>query len=410
MLWSFSEHFRLPLIPLLLLAGAAVAQVHLQPLGQQSALVWLAGLMLWLVFLDGGSSLGRNSIDDVRGTVAHLASVGPKLGWLLNSFLAQWIVGVEASYSFALGAVLMIGAPYALETLVLRLGGSDSCRRILLWETNLVGLFGAAWAALVATCLLAGEGHPGLGLTIKVTLWVALVGLALGALVMALMRLCARIPGQISQPIRLTLAFLCFALGHQVAGGAGVVAAACCGYWTARYPLSDSDAGLSDQLKVWGLSLLIMLQGALLSSTPGITDGWQRKLAYAFVLVLVARPLLVWVACRHARLSPRDRFTLSLVQPRGALTLATASVLLAGLGEDRVHLLSTVYYVVLVSNLVPVFLLPWAARLSSEKPESGQLPPSQTFLEKGLQVGDVECGVNGGGQIVDAAVPGNRAG
>ena len=364
LLWSLSENFRLPTIPLLLATGAVFAYNGFVPDAPQRALVWLAGTALWLVFMHGGDSLGRNSIDDVRGVVAHLSSLGPKLGWLLYSFLAQWILGVEAGHSFALGAILMIGAPYALEALVFRLGSSDACRRILIWETNLVGLFGAAWAALVATCLQEGQGHPSLMVTVKVTLWVALVGLALGCLAVLLMRLCARIPGHAAQPIRLTLAFLTFGLGHQVAGGAGVVAAACCGYWLARYPLADKDTDLGEQLKTWALSLLILLQGILISSTPGIFDDWQRKLAFALALVLVARPLLVAIACRHAKLSPRDRFTLSLVHPRGALTLATASVLLSSLGGNSSHLLSAVYYVVLVSNLVPVILIPVAARLS----------------------------------------------
>lgn len=373
-LWSLSEQFRLPLIPVLLGAGALGSSLGLQLGAAQPPLLWLAGLSLWLVFMDGGGVLARTPIEDVRGTVTHLASIGPKLGWLLYSFLAQWILGVEATYSFALGALLMIGAPYALDALVYRMGGSESCQRILLWETHLVSLFGAAWAALVYSCLQAGESHPSIWVTIQVTLWVAVVGLGLGSLAAALVRQCARIPGPLAQPIYLSLALICFACAHQVAGGAGGVAAACCGYWLSRFPLAESHQGLGEQLKLWGLSLLVMLQGMVLVHTPGLTEDWPRKLLYALVLVLVARPLLVAIACRHARLSPRDRFTLSLMHPRGALTLATAAVLFSGLGGDRDHLLSIVYYVVLVSNLLPLVLMPWARRLSAELPEAPTVP------------------------------------
>lgn len=375
-LWSLSENFHLPLILMLLGCGAVLARLGIVPVEQQTPMLWLAGISLWLVFLEGGGSLARNPIDDIRGPVGHLSSVGPKLGWLLYSFLAQWILGVETTLSFALGALLMIGAPYALESLVYRLGGSDSCRRILVWETNLVSLFGAAWSALLYSCLRSGQSHPSLWETIKVTLWVALVGALLGSLAAALVRLCVRVPGPVSQPLHLSLALICFCVGYKVAGGAGVVAAACCGYWLSRYPLEKSQLGLGEQLKVWGLSLLIVLQGLLLAQTPGITDQWQRKLAYALVMVLVARPLLVAFACRHAKLSPRDRFALSLIYPRGALTLASAAVLLSGLGDDRDHLLSIVYYVVVVSNLAPMLLMPLAARLSSEIPADPQPAPT----------------------------------
>ncbi|MBN9415405.1 hypothetical protein ABS71_19905 [bacterium SCN 62-11] len=371
LVWSLAERFKLPLIPMLLGIGALLSYTGLQAWGEhQPPLLWLAGLALWLVFMDSGGTLGRTPIEDVRGTVAHLSSIGPKLGWLLYSFLAQWMLGVEATHSFALGALLMIGAPYALDSLVYRLGGSDACRRILVWETNLVSLFGAAWAALVYSCLLAGESHPSIVTTIKVTVWVALVGLAFGSLAAGLVRLCARIPGQLSQPITLSAALLCFAAAHQVAGGGGVVAAACCGYWMARYPLTFPQHGLSEQLKLWGLCLLMTLQGFVLAATPGILDQWPRKLGYALVLVFVARPLLVAIACRHAKLSPRDRFALSVTHPRGALTLATAAVLLSGIQNDGYHLLSVVYYVVLVSNLAPLLLIPFVSRLSTEQPQN----------------------------------------
>ena len=355
LLWSLSDRLRLPTIVVLLAWGSLLDFWGI--LANSPLPVLLAPLSMWLVFLEGGSWLGRTPIEDVRSTVTHLASVGPKLGWLIYAFLAQWILKLEATESLLLGAILMIGAPYALESLLARIQASDSCRRILLWESHLVSLFGAAWAGLVYSCLLSHQGHPKLVVTIKVTLWVAVVGLALGWLAYSIQLLSRRISGPISEPIGLSACLLCFSLGMQIAPGSGMMAAAACGYLLTRRPVTDQQSALGDQVRLWVLGLLIVLQGGWLHASAEFWTDWPRRVVFALAVVGVARPLLVAIACRHAHLTRRERLCLSLVNPRGALALAVTSSLLLGLGEAREHLLGIVYWVVLVSNLLPLLLL-----------------------------------------------------
>lgn len=367
--WWMAGSLRLPLVPLLLAAGALLRLAGLDGVitANHDALIALCGLGLVIVFFEGGRALSGTRVDDIRHEVQHLAAIGPKVGWLLSAFAAQFVLGVDLQHAMLLGALLMITAPYAVDGLTQRLGASDATRRMLLWDTYSVSCFGTAWAVLVYICIQSNIEHPNLVTTLVYTCKVAAVGAACGwAAAQLLLLVRPRMPEALQNPASFTLALLTFATAQAVVSGAGLAAAGLAGFLTARHgPEGAAPDGFGRDLRTLILASLGVVMGLTLPLSEMATQ-WPARLAFALVLVFVARPLLVAIACRKAHMPLREKVMLAAVAPRGTMTLAATTLLSLKLGESQ--LTPIVVWVVLCTNLVPWALAPVLSRAFPETP------------------------------------------
>lgn len=360
--WWMATALRFPLVPLLLATGALLRLVGLDHviMANHDGLIALCGLGLVIVFFEGGRALSQTRVDDIRHEVQHLAAIGPKVGWLLSAFAAQFVLGIDLQRALLLGAVLMIAAPYAVEGLAERLGAAESTRRTLLWDTYSVSCFGAAWSVLVYICIRSNVEHPDLATTLAYTAKTAAVGGACGWLAaQMLLFLRPRMPTALQNPASFTLALLTFAAAQAAVSGSGVVAAGLAGYMTAR---SGDEAAALDGFGRDIRTLVLASLGVVMGMSLPLSEmaaRWPSHLAYALVLLLVARPLLVWLACRKSSIPFREKVFLAAVAPRGALTMAVTTLVALKLGGDtEAQIAPVVAWVVLCSNLLPWLLAP----------------------------------------------------
>lgn len=367
--WWMAGSLRLPLVPLLLAAGALLRLAGLDYviMANHDALIALCGLGLVVVFFEGGRALSSTRLDDIRHQVQHLAAIGPKVGWLLSAFAAQFVLGLDLQHAMLLGALLMITAPYAVDGLTERLGATDATRRTLQWETYSVSCFGTAWAVLVYICIQANVEHPNLVTTLVYTCKVAAVGAACGwGAAQLLLVLRPRMPEALQNPASFTLALLTFAAAQAVVSGAGLAAAGLAGYLTARHGEEGATPdGFGRDLRTLILASLGVVMGVALP-LPEMAEQWPSRLAYGLVLVFLARPLLVAIACRKGHLPLREKVMLAAVAPRGTMTLAATTLVTLKIGQSQ--LTPIVVWVVLCTNLLPWVLAPLLSRAFPEAP------------------------------------------
>lgn len=350
--------FALPVVPLLLLAGGILQALGVPgiSLREPTLAITLIGFGAMAMFYQGGSVLRRADLAPVKHEVQHLAAMGPKVGWVLTALAAKPILGVDLEVGFLLGALLLVGAPYAVEGIARMARAAPDTEMLLVGENYIVSCFGTAWSILVAECIMSHKGDPGVWATVRATVLTAGVGCAYGyALSRVLKWVRPSVPASMWNAVWLTLAVLAFSLSNRTFMGSGVVTAAVAGYMASRVLAVDEDERFGRDISTLMLGVLGIVVGILVP-WPRLADHWPQRLAFcAFVVGL--RPVLVWLACRRSPLPVTEKRILSMVAPRGILTLSIAVFVLLQLHRagfpDSIEVVCTVWWVAMATNLLP---------------------------------------------------------
>ncbi|QDU80062.1 K(+)/H(+) antiporter NhaP [Polystyrenella longa] len=125
----------------------------------------------------------------------------------------------------------------------------------------------------------------------------------------------------------------------------------------------------------WICQILMFMTLGLLSFPSRLLEASGMALLIAAVLILVARPIAVFVSVSFFNFSKRELLFLSWVGLKGAVPITLATFpMLAELPEASL-IFDTVFFVVLVSALIQGWTLPAVARYLDLEEPAKQLPP-----------------------------------
>ncbi|MBP2303120.1 potassium/proton antiporter [Azospirillum picis] len=306
---------------------------------------------------------------------SYKAAAGPALSLAtLGVTVTTGVVGLGAHSLLGLGWVeaLLVGAACsstdaAAVFFLLRVGGitlRDRVRSTLEIESG-----SNDPVAIMLTILLveaAGHGFASpVAIVSELVLAFALggvMGLAGGWLLVAFINK-ARFEAGLNPVVTLTFALFVFAATNML-GGSGYLAVYVAGLYAGNVKLRGAlelrrfHAGLT-----W-LSQIVMFVMLGLFATPRAFVGMALPaLGIAVLLVLVARPLAVWLCLLPFRFSVRETSFIAWVGLRGAVSLLLALVPVLGGLEHGQLIFNTAFIVVVVSLLVQGWTIGAMARV-----------------------------------------------
>ena len=356
---------------------------------------------LALILYEGGLQTSWRRLRQVAAPAALLSTVGVVVSTLLTGVAAQVLFDVTWLEAMLLGAVVSstdAAAVFATlrfthirrtlaRTLEAESGGNDPMAIALT-----LGLI--AWIerpndyGLDDLALLVVE-QLGLGL---------LVGIALGAVATWVFGRLPHSIGAFAPVVSLAVAAISFGAA-DVIGGSGFLAVYLVGLAVGSTPsryrrqLVAFHEGIAFLAQV---GLFIVL--GLLVFPSKLPEVALAALALSMLLVLVIRPVAVWVSTALNDFTHRDRMLLGWAGLRGAVPIVLATFVLSADVPHRQTIFNAVFFVVLVSTIVQGTTLEWvAARL-------GLLSPAPPVQEAPLEVGHLTKL-----DLVDFAVAGDHA-
>lgn len=323
--------------------GAAVALGH--PLLDPDALFGdlllpLVGLCVGLILYEGGLTLRAREITGVGRVVFMLVSVGAVITWLIASIGAGLILGLSTELSALLGAIMIVTGPTVVGPLLQHIRPTGQAGPVLKWEGIVIDPIGAVAAVLVLeTVLMGSPSEAPLGVVFALGRTI-IAGGGLGLVsAMFLIAFLERfwIPEQLQNPVSLMLVVVSYTLANAIQAESGLLATTVMGIVLANQRRVDIRHILEfkENLRVLIIAALFIVLGARISPADlGMISGWRAALFLA-VLVVVARPLAVWVSTIGAGLSARERLFMSWMAPRGIVAAAVSSVFALALGGAR---------------------------------------------------------------------------
>ena len=352
----------LPSILLLLLAGFFAGPIagwvdpdHL--LGD--ILFPVVSISVGIILFEGGLTLRLNEIAGVRRVVFRLISIGMLITWAFGTLGAYLIVGLDFELSLLLGAIFVVSGPTVVVPLLNYVRPRGKTGSILKWEGILIDPVGATLAVLIFEIILA-EQVEGQTLAMAVTglLKTVLIGGAFGGLTaLVMIQFFKRywVPEHLQNPVSVMLIVAAFTASNELQAEAGLLTTTVMGVVLANQR-SISVKHLSqfkEEIGVLLLSSLFVLLAARLE-LDSLSSLSVRAIVFLGLLILVARPLAVYISTVGSQLTWRERALLAWLAPRGIVAVSVASLFaleLAEAGRPEADRLVPLTFVVVVGTV-----------------------------------------------------------
>lgn len=330
----------------------------------------LVGVSVGLILYEGGLTLKAREIRSAWKPVAMLVTVGAFVTWMVALVSAKWILGLSTPIATLLGAVLIVTGPTVIGPMLAHIRPSGVTGLLLKWEGIVIDPIGVAVAVLVFEAISQPGGYS-LDVTIQAILTTLVAGTLLGtASALLLKEVINRylVPDYLQNPVSLMLVIATFTVSNMIMTESGLLATTVMGIVLVNQRKVDIHHILEfkENLRVLLISaLFIVLAARLRFEDLGQLD-WLEVFGFMLVLIVVARPLGVFLSTLGAGLTWQERVFLCLMAPRGIVAAAAASIFAIGLEKAQVEGYETIvpltFSVIIGTVAFYGLVAPWAAR------------------------------------------------
>lgn len=366
---------------------------------------------LAFILFSGGLLTPLSRVRSVAGPALLLATVGVILTALAVGLFSAFVLRLPLPVGLLLGAVVSSTDAAAVFSIL----GSRSIRLKEPLEPLLELESGSndpmaviLTVGLISVITTQADSIVALGGTVVVQLAVgALAGVAIGrfgVLLINSLRL-----QQEGLYVVVTVALVAIAYGGTtLLGGSGILAVYLAGIvmGNREFIHKASLVRFHDGL-AWLMQIAMFLTLGLLVFPSQLLAVAGASLGIAAFLIIVARPLAVFISLSLSKLARRDKVLISWVGLRGAAPIILATFpLLAGLPEAQM-IFDVVFFVVLTSVLIQGTTIPVVARwLGLNAPAPSAQPALREHVSEHLV--EVELGegsIGAGKRIIDLHLP-----
>jgi len=369
-----ARHLRIPGIVVLLVVGAALGPdllgwVHPRDLG--SGLFAIVDIAVAVILFEGGLNLRIAELRREQAAIRRLVTWGVLVTGVGGSVAAHLLLGWGWQQAILFGSLVTVTGPTVVGPLISQLRLKTRPATVLEAEGVLIDPIGAILAVVVLSIAL--EPDPGAlaseGQDLAMRVGVGLLAGVAGAYALAGLLKARRIlPEEYVNVFVLAAVLLLFQGCEELVSHSGILAVTVAGVALGNMPAAvDRDLReFKDQLTVLLIGLLFVLLAADVRFAELRDLGWMG-LAVVAVLVVVVRPLGVWLCTLGTELSFRERLFIAWIAPRGIVAAAVASLVasalessgIAGGGEIRALVFVTVAGTVTLAGLTAVPVASW---------------------------------------------------
>ncbi len=383
--WRFKIPAILPLILIGLLVGPIAAEFlsedgtkWIEPIwnGKRGlfpgeGLYYFVSLAISIILFEGGLTLRRNEIKNVGPVITKLITVGAVITFFGAGIAARFLFGLSWELSFLFSGLIIVTGPTVITPILRNIPLKKDVSAVLKWEGILIDPIGALVAVLVFE-FISVEGDSGFTETAlmefgKIVLFGTTFGFTFAhALAFAINK--KLIPHYLLNVVSLSVVLLVFVESEIFAHESGLLAVVVMGMVLGNSKLENLKELLyfKESLSVLLISILFIL----LAANINIEDlyllyNWETVVLF-LIVVLIVRPLAVFVSTNKSTLKFNERLFISWVGPRGIVAAGIASLFGSKLIKQGVEGAEYITPLVFMIVLGTVLLNATTARLFSK--------------------------------------------
>ena len=328
-----SWRFSLPAILLLLIFGFIAGPVtgFLNPDQFFGDLLFpMVSISVAVILFEGGLSLKFKELKEVGGAVRNLIFIGVPITWILSSLGSYYIIGFSLPLSILLGAILVVTGPTVIIPILRTIRPNSRINSALKWEGIINDPIGAMLAILVFEVIVSTgfqdasvQAITGL---LKTLFLSGGVGLLAGYILTLLLKY-NQVPDFLDIPVVLTVVVLVYTASDLIQAESGLFAVTITGVYLANQKsvVIKSIIEFKENLRLLLISVLFIVLAARLQ-IEDLNLLTVESFIFVAVLVLVIRPLTVFLATINSELKLGEKIFLSWMAPRGIVAAAVSAI------------------------------------------------------------------------------------
>ena len=336
---SLARHLRLPGIVLLLIAGISLGPDGLgwiQPRDLGDGLFAIVDFAVAIILFEGGLNLQISRLRREGTAIRRLITLGAMITLVGGAYAVHAWLGWGLMESLLFGGLVVVTGPTVVGPLVSELRLKPRVSTVLEAEGVLIDPIGAILAVVILRLALSGDPgslfleHSGAGLA-RIAAG-SILGVVAGFGLARMLRISRLLPEGLENVSVLAVVLLLYAGAETLLSQSGVLAVTVAGVvvGNTRTPVERDLREFKDQLTVMLIGLLFVVLAADVRFEQVAALGWAGFGVVA-TLVLVVRPLGVWLCTLGSELTRGERLFIAWVAPRGIVAAAIASLVAADL-------------------------------------------------------------------------------
>ncbi|MBD2230864.1 cation:proton antiporter [Phormidium tenue] len=367
------EVARVPSIIFLLLFGIGlgpdgIGLLHPQDLG--IGLEVIVALSVALILFEGGLSLELSELGQVSNSLRNLVTIGIFVTLIGGGMAAHWLGEFPWSLAFLYASLIVVTGPTVIGPLLRQVAVDRKVATLLEGEGVLIDPIGAILAVVVLDIILNGDADPTTvvgGLILRLSIG-TLIGIVGGGLMGLLLKQASFLGEDLRNLVVLAGLWGLFGLAQSIRSEAGLMTAVVAGMMVRWLSVPDERLlrRFKGQLTVLAVSVLFILLAADLSIASVFALG-QGAVLTVLMLMVVVRPVNVWLCTRSSDLNWRQKLFLGWVAPRGIVSASVASLFAILLTERGISggeaikalVFLTIIMTVMVQGLTARFVAGW---------------------------------------------------
>lgn len=359
--WRVRVPAILPLLIIGFLVGPVFGLINPSASPGTDLLFPAVGLAVGLILFEGGLTLRFPEIIEVRRTVTNLVTFGALITWLGAAAAGYFLIDLSLPLAFLFGALIIVTGPTVIGPLLQNVRPTAKVANVLKWEGILIDPIGALVAVLVFEYILLSVSEGGaLGSTILLFLRVVAVGSLMGALGGLFLTFILRrrfVPDYLVNFVALAMVFTVFAVSGALAPESGLLATTLMGIIMAnlRVPRMEEILSFKEDLSILAISLLFIVLAANIKLEAFLNILTVQGFVLIAIIMLVVRPLNVFISSIGQPLSFNEKLFLSWISPRGIVAASVTSLFAYKLGTEGIsgaEVLEPLVYLIIVGTVV----------------------------------------------------------
>lgn len=326
----FADRLKIPATGPLLFSGLFFGQAGLgliQPdvLGEILRVIVKAAVAI--VVFEGGLLLDVREIRHASRAVLGLVTIGLVITTVLAGLIVHYLFGWTWELSFLFGAIVSVTGPTVITPILHRVRVNRRVKLTLESESIIADPLGVILASLVFTAIISPYGlSAAIPAGLKTFLIGAVVGFAVAFVVWILSDRFRLLPSKFTRIGIFGAALASYTIAELFAHEAGVMAAAIAGMTVGslEIPHKEQVEDFKGDLASIAISAVFILLASGLRIGEITALGW-RGILVVVLLMLLVRPVRVFLSTLGSELRTNDKWFIAFLGPRGIVAASVAT-------------------------------------------------------------------------------------
>jgi NhaP-type Na+/H+ or K+/H+ antiporter len=288
-------------------------------------------LAIGIILFEGGLTLKKEEILNVGPVILKLITLGSVITFFGAAIAAHFIFHLSWDISFLFSALIIVTGPTVIAPILRNIPLKKDISAVLKWESILIDPIGALVSVLVFEFISVGSGYEYTKEALVEFGKIVIIGLSIGftsayGLFYAIKR--SLIPHYLLNVATLASVLFVFVLSDLFAHESGLLSVVIMGMVLGNKKAKELKDILyfKESISVLLISILFILLAANINiSDLYLLYNWESLILFA-VVILILRPLGVFLSTINSALKFNEKLFISWVGPRGIVAAGIASL------------------------------------------------------------------------------------